>query len=65
MTVNIVFDDALYSQAVAVAEKDTSENEILTIALQEFISKRKKLDIRDIKGKIEFAENYEYKSMRT
>lgn len=64
MTVNVVFDDALYSQAVAVAEKDTSEKEILTIALQEFISKRKKLDIRDIKGKIEFAENYDYKSMR-
>lgn len=64
MTVKVDFDDALYSQAVAVAEENTSEDELLTIALQEFISKRKKLDIRDIRGKIEFANDYDYKSMR-
>ncbi|MFH1050064.1 MAG: type II toxin-antitoxin system VapB family antitoxin [bacterium] len=41
-----------------------NKRELFLIALKEFINSRKALNIRDLKGKIEFLDNYNYKAMR-
>ncbi|MDH5203159.1 MAG: type II toxin-antitoxin system VapB family antitoxin, partial [Nitrospirota bacterium] len=33
-------------------------------ALEEFIQNRKRLDLKEIRGKIKFARGYDYKKMR-
>lgn len=41
-----------------------TKKELVEIALQEFVDNRKMRDIRELRGKIEFAEGYHYKAMR-
>ncbi|NNM54946.1 MAG: type II toxin-antitoxin system VapB family antitoxin [Spirochaetales bacterium] len=39
-------------------------DELVETALQEFVRNRKIKDIRELRGKIEFADGYDYKAMR-
>jgi len=64
MRVNIVLDDDLVSEAFKYAEEIHTKKELIELALTEFIARRKLKNLRDIKGKIQFDENYDYKSMR-
>jgi Arc/MetJ family transcription regulator len=64
MRTNIVIDDQLIKDALKLSKIKTKK-ELIHRALEEFIQNRKRLDLREIKGKIRFAEDYNYKEMRS
>lgn len=63
MRTNIVIDDELMEEALKVSEAKTKK-ELIHRALKEFVENRKRLDLREIKGQIKFAEGYDYKKLR-
>jgi hypothetical protein len=54
----------LMHEAFKYSNNITSEKDIIEIALKEYIFRRKMKSIRDLKGKIHFREDYDYKLMR-
>jgi Arc/MetJ family transcription regulator len=64
MRTNIVLDDKLVEEAFKYAESVHTKKDLIETALKEFVRSRKIKDLRDIKGKIEFADDYDYKKMR-
>ena len=64
MRTNVVIDDKLIQEALRLSKLKTKK-EIIHKALEEFIQNRKRLDLREVRGKIRFAEGYDYKKMRT
>lgn len=65
MRTNIVLDDVLIEEAFKLAEDIHTKKELIEVALREFVSVRKTKSIKEIKGKIQFSEDYDYKAMRT
>lgn len=63
MRTNVVIDDYLINEAFKLTNLKTKKDLIKT-ALQELIENRKKMDLRKIKGKINFRDDYDYKEMR-
>lgn len=63
MRTNVAIDDALMAEAFRLTNLKTKKDLIKT-ALEELIANRKRKDLRKIKGKIEFREDYDYKEMR-
>jgi len=63
MRTNIVIDDALMQRAMEVSGLETKK-EVVEKALKEFVECRTRKDLRELRGKIKFAENYDYKAMR-
>jgi Arc/MetJ family transcription regulator len=63
MRTNIVLDDKLIERALKVSGLRTKK-ELITIALKEFVRNRSRLDIRELKGKINFSNGYNYKKLR-
>ena len=41
-----------------------NQRTVIEIALEEFIRNRKRKDLRDLRGKIQFEPDYNYKAMR-
>ncbi len=64
MRTNIVLDDELVEEAFKFAGNIRTKRELIRVALQEFVHNRKRKNLRDLRGKISFRENYDYKSMR-
>ena len=64
MRTNIVLNDALVAEAFKYSTNIHTKKELVETALKEYIQKRKIKDLRDLKGKIAFYENYDYKGMR-
>jgi len=64
MRTNVVIDDKLIQEALRLSNLKTKKD-IIHKALEEFIQNRKRLDLREVRGKIRFAEGYDYKKMRT
>jgi len=64
MRTNIVLDDNLVSEAFKYAKDIHTKKELVEVALQEFVRSRKLKDLRDLRGKVEFSEGYDYKAMR-
>ncbi len=63
MRTNIVLDDALVEEAMILSGAKTKK-ELVSKALQEFITTRKRLNLLDLDGKIDFSENYNHKRLR-
>jgi len=63
MRTNIVIDDELIEQAMRISGLSTKKD-IVAIALKEFVERRARKDLADLRGKISFAEDYNYKLMR-
>jgi len=63
MRTNIVIDDRLMEEALKLSRYKTKK-ELIHQALEEFIQNRKRRDLRDLKGKIDFDEKYNYKELR-
>lgn len=63
MRTNIVLDDELIGEALKL-ENVKSKKELIHRALKEFIEVRKRKSLLDLKGKINFIENYNYKALR-
>ena len=64
MRTNIVIDDQLIKEALKLSKLRTKK-ELIQKALEEFIKNRKRLNLKKIKGKIKFSDDYDYKEMRT
>ena len=63
MRTNIVLDDSLVKEALKVSRVKTKK-ELVNQALKEFVENRKRLNLMDLFGKIEFAKNYNHKTLR-
>ncbi len=63
MRTNIVLDDSLVKEALKISRMKTKK-ELVNQALKEFVENRKRLNLMDLFGKIEFAKNYNYKALR-
>jgi Arc/MetJ family transcription regulator len=63
MRTNIELDDNLLREAFKYTAIKTKKA-LIDLTLKEFIANRKRKDLRDIKGKINFADGYDYKQMR-
>jgi len=63
MRTNIVLDDSLVKEALKLSRVKTKK-EVVNQALKEFVENRKRLNLMDLFGKIEFAKNYNYKALR-
>jgi Arc/MetJ family transcription regulator len=64
MRTNIVLNDSLIKQAFKLSGAKTKK-ELVNQALKEFVENKKRLDLMDLAGKIEFARDYNYKALRT
>jgi Arc/MetJ family transcription regulator len=63
MRTKIVLDDSLVKEALKLSRMKTKK-ELVNEALKEFIENRKRLNLMDLAGKIEFAKDYNYKALR-
>lgn len=63
MRTNIDLDEALVHEAMKLCGAKTKK-ELISQALQEFVATRKRRNLIDLSGKIEFSEGYDYKSLR-
>ena len=63
MNTTIEIDGRLVKEALRLVKVKNS-NELFVVALQELINKYRNISISDLKGKIEFAKDYNYKEMR-
>lgn len=64
MRTNIVLDDNLVKEAFKYAENIHTKKDLIEAALKEFVKMRKMKNLRDLRGKIQFADDYDYKKMR-
>ncbi|MCL2808873.1 MAG: type II toxin-antitoxin system VapB family antitoxin [Treponema sp.] len=63
MIFNLVINETLLERALSVGGLET-ENETVTLALEEFIDKRAKDDVISLFNTVEYDEGYDYKKFR-
>ena len=63
MPTNLAIDDRLLAEAQKIG-KHRTKKETVTAALDEYIRRRKQLDILELVGKIDYDEDYDYKRER-
>jgi len=64
MRTNVVLNDKLVEEAFKYSETISTKRELLETALQEYVDVRKRNNIRNLRGKISFKSDYDYKAMR-
>jgi Arc/MetJ family transcription regulator len=64
MRTNIVLNDELVEEAFKFSEAISTKKELIEMALKEYVNTRKRKNIKELKGKIKFQKNYDYKAMR-
>ena len=63
MRTNIVLDEKLVKTAMKLT-KAKSKKELIHLALEQYVKNLEKKNLMDLKGKIEFSKDYDYKSTR-
>lgn len=63
MRTNIVLNDQLVEEAFTYADV-TTKRELVNMALQEFVENHRRKDMRELHGKIQINDNYDYKALR-
>jgi Arc/MetJ family transcription regulator len=63
MRTNINLDDKLVEDAFKLSGA-RSKRELIHEALEEFVQNRRRLDLLNLEGRIEFAKGYDYKRVR-
>ena len=63
MRTNINLDDKLVKEAFNYANVSTKKD-LVNLALKEFVGSHKRLNPKEIKGKIKFEKDYDYKKLR-
>lgn len=63
MRTNIVLDDELMNEAFRYSKVHTKK-EIINLALKEFVEHHKRKDLRQLRGRVQFAPGYDYKDLR-
>lgn len=64
MRTNIVLNDVLVEEAFKYSKSIRTKKDLIETALKEYVQNRKMKDLRELKGKIQFSEDYDYKKMR-
>lgn len=63
MATNLSIDPALIERALAVSGERTKKAAV-TLALEEFIARRRQRGLLELMGKLDWDSNYDYKSER-
>jgi len=63
MRTNIVLDDELVDEALALTGART-KREVVQLALEELVRSRKKKNLADLGGRIRFRAGFDHKSLR-
>ena len=63
MRTNIVLDDELVEEAFALTGVRT-KRELVKLALEELIRRRRKRDLTELAGRIQLRDDYDYKALR-
>jgi Arc/MetJ family transcription regulator len=63
MATNLALDDALIREAQEVGGHKTKK-ETVTAALREYIQKRRRKEILDLFGQVEYYDDYDHKTAR-
>lgn len=63
MRTNIAIDDRVMQEAMKLSHAATKK-ETVEKALNEFISNHSRKDLSDLRGKIKFSDDYDYKALR-
>ena len=63
MRTNIDLDEKLVVEAFKFCQAKTKK-ELINTVLKEFVENRRRLNLLDLKGKIEFSETYDHKRLR-
>ncbi|MBI3354236.1 MAG: type II toxin-antitoxin system VapB family antitoxin [Nitrospirae bacterium] len=63
MRTNIVIDERLFMEALKYSKSKTKKD-LIKEALQKFIDDHKRMDLRRLRGKIHFKNDYDYKALR-
>ena len=61
---NVVLNDELVDEAFKYSRTISTKRELIEAALREYVDNRKRKNIRELRGKIKFIDNYDYKAMR-
>ncbi|MGH8718042.1 MAG: type II toxin-antitoxin system VapB family antitoxin [Burkholderiales bacterium] len=64
MRTNVVLDDELVEEAFRYAPVKT-KRELVDLALREFISNRRRRDVRELRGNVKIRRDYDHKKLRT
>jgi len=65
MRTNVVLNDELINEAFKYSQTISTKRELIEIALKEYVNNRKRKNIKELRGKIKFRKDYDYKAMRT
>ena len=63
MRTNVVLDDDLVNEAIRLSGIKTKK-EVISFALQEFVTARKRRNLLELEGRIKFMDDYDYQAMR-
>lgn len=63
MRTNIVLDDSLVKEAMMLSGAKTKK-EAISHALEEFVTMRKRRNLLELDGKIDFSEGFDHKRLR-
>ena len=63
MSTNLALDDSLIEEARSIGGHKTKK-EAVTVALQEYIARRKQLGILDLFGTVDYDPDHDYKAER-
>ncbi|MBW4693840.1 MAG: type II toxin-antitoxin system VapB family antitoxin [Lyngbya sp. HA4199-MV5] len=63
MQITLNLDEALLDEAFQLTNLATQE-ELMNLALQEFVRSRRKKNLLDLVGQIQFAADFDYKALR-
>lgn len=63
MRTNIDIDDALVSEAFKYSRAKTKK-ELIHQALKEFVENRRRRNLLELEGRVEFVKGYSHKAMR-
>lgn len=63
MQITLNLDEALVSEALQLTNLSTQE-ELMNLALQEFVRSRRRKNLLDLAGQIQFAEDFDHKDLR-
>ncbi len=60
---NIELDDRLLAETIRLSGART-KREAVQVALEEYVARHKRHDLRELRGKIQFRDDYDYKRLR-
>ncbi len=63
MQTNVVINDELMEKAMRLSGL-TTQKEVVDRALTDYIQQFLRKDLSELQGKIQFADNYDYKALR-